>query len=172
MKDPEFQLWVERIQRRPLSPEEMESLRQRAGSDPVVGEFWETEVGLTRRLHELPDAPVASNFTARVLQAVESARPTRLGWREALGRRLWMRPACYGAGAALVFLLGVWAYLDHQSTSRARMAASLVRITRGVDAAAGAAQLPPLQVLQDFEAIRQLSRAQPLADESLLAALR
>jgi hypothetical protein len=116
-------------------------------------------------LRGLPDAPVASNFTARVLQAVDrdlenQSRATR-AWRRFWPRLHWL-PRFAVPALALGFGLFVFQY--HQGVARAQMAESIV-------AFAQVSSLPSPEVLKDFEAVRRLSQTPP-ADEELLALLR
>jgi len=46
-------------------------LREWLAAHPEAQESLDLETGLTEALRKVPDVPVASNFTARVLQAVE-----------------------------------------------------------------------------------------------------
>jgi len=54
---------------------------------------------------------------------------------------------------------------------RTQMASSVANVVRSVEAASSLAQLPPVEVLQDFEAIHRLSRSPVRADLELLDAL-
>jgi len=51
------------------------------------------------------------------------------------------------------------------------MASSVANVVRSVEAASGLAQLPPVEVLQDFEAIHRFSQPPVRADLELLDAL-
>src|SRR5438105_13622263 len=56
--------------RRKLSAAEARQMRQWLEGHPEAHADWEAELALGEGLGRLPDAPVPSNFTARVLQAV------------------------------------------------------------------------------------------------------
>ena len=59
----------------------------------------------------------------------------------------------------------------HQSLRRARMASSVASVVRSVEAASELAQLPPVEILQDFEAIHRFGQSPVRADVELLEAL-
>src|SRR2546427_12592788 len=94
--DPLYNSLRERSWRRKLSLAEETELRAWLEAHPESQGDWEAELGLTQGLGRLPDAPVPSNFTARVLEAVE--RETAAGesrargskWRAWLGRVRWL----------------------------------------------------------------------------------
>ena len=68
----------ELLWRRRLTDAERAGLR----SQPEIQADLEIESRLSEALADLPDTPVSSNFTARVLQAVEreSIHPRAIGW--------------------------------------------------------------------------------------------
>jgi hypothetical protein len=161
----------ETLLRRELSPAEHERLRRAlsaAGAEPGP---WDTEVALSSLLSRLPDAPLSSNFTARVLQAVEGepvrawGLPSFLEWT-----RAW--PSLRLGASVACLLLAFLIYAHYQSASRVRMATSVARVVRSVEAASALAQLPPVEVLRDFDAIQGLSQSRVVADEELLVALK
>src|SRR5438132_499646 len=71
MNDPLHHTWRQLSWRRKLTPAEEAELRRWLEANPSAQADWESEAALTDTLGRLPDVPVASNFTARVLQAVE-----------------------------------------------------------------------------------------------------
>jgi hypothetical protein len=117
-------------------------------------------------LHQLPDKPVASNFTSRVLQeaAREQAAAARRStpWWEMLRHPLQLVPrlavGCVAVG------LGLFSFQRYEVLVQAKMA-------RSVSAVAQVSSLPGPDILQDFEAVRHLSQT-PAADEELLALLK
>lgn len=117
-------------------------------------------------LRRLPDKPVASNFTARVLQSVqrENRQPaqTTTTWWEILRHPLQLIPRL--AVATLALGLGLFSFQRYEVVAQAKMAES-------VSAVAQVSSLPSPDVLQDFETVRRLSQTPP-ADEELLALLR
>ena len=128
---------------------------------------WEAEAGLNEVLSQLKDASVSSNFTARVLQAVEHEAAARA--RAPLAKWAWwwrgLSRMPKAATAVLVVGLGLMAYHRQQVSTRIELAKSLMAV-------ADVRSLPTNpQILQDFEAIRRLSQT-PRADEELLALLK
>ena len=71
MNDSEHQRLREESWRRKLSPAEEASLRTWLAAHPDQQADWEADARLSQWLGQLPDAPVPSNFTSLVLQAVD-----------------------------------------------------------------------------------------------------
>jgi len=115
---------------------------------------------LRELLSRLPDAPVPSNFTARVMRAVEldelrSAR-TR-GWHWSW-HSLLPRAAVV---AAAVVMAGLTIQQHEVNAHRIQLAQNVAQVI-------GAQPLPSVDALQNFDAIQRMS--QPAhADEGLLA---
>ena len=127
---------------------------------PEAQADWELESRLTEGLARLPDAVVPSNFTARVLQAIEreELRPRATDWQwtwRVLAPRL-------AVGVAVLGIAGL-TYQHHEFNQRARLA-------RNVALVAAAQPLPSVEALKNFTAIQRMS--QPRADEELLALLQ
>jgi anti-sigma factor RsiW len=136
---------------------------ERAGlhAQPEMQADLEIESRLSEALTHLPDAPVPSNFTARVLQAVEleSTRPRAVNWS-------WTwRVLVPRAAVALVVIafvgLGIHGY--ELNAHRAAFAKKVVLM-------AAAQPMPSVDALKNFNAIQRMS--QPHADDELLALLR
>ncbi|HEY3760924.1 MAG TPA: hypothetical protein VGN23_04190 [Verrucomicrobiae bacterium] len=112
-------------------------------------------------LARLPDAPVASNFTARVMQAInlEEARSRRNGWH--FNWRTFLPRATAAMLALSITGLTVQHYrLDaHRST----MAKNVALVA--------AAPMPSVETLKDFDAIQRMSKP-TRADDELLALLQ
>ena len=144
----------EALWRRKLSEAERSALRAR----PEL----ELEARLTAALAKIPDAPVPSNFTARVLAAVDleeaqAARPR--GW--ALHwRLLWPRVA---AVAAVLIFAGVGLQQHESHSRRAALARSVALVA--------AQPVPSVDALENLDAIQRMSRP-ARADGELLAALQ
>lgn len=121
---------------------------------------------LRELLARLPDAPVASNFTARVLQAVEleADRPERTGifsWLRLRPRILLPRLAM----AVCVLTVAGLSFQQYQVIAQRQL------LVRDVARVATAQPVPSVDALKDFDAIQRLSQpAQP--DEKLLALLQ
>ena len=160
MKDEPIQnLLRELVWRRKFTEAERAELR----AQPETQADWELESRLTEGLARLPDAAVPSNFTARVLQAVEreelQAARKRKGrwwnWRVLLPRAT--------AAAAVVVVAGLTIQRHELNVHRAQLAQSVAQV-------ANAQPLPSIEALKNFNAVQRMS--QPHADEELLALLQ
>lgn len=167
MNESEYQALIEASWRRSLTDDEQARLDAWLRMHPEAHNEWEAESALNRLLEQLPEAPVASNFTARVLQAVErgSAAVTRRG--SVFGRlKQWLwRPAPRVAWALLIAGLLGFGYHQHQTNVRGEMA-------KGLAVLANVATLSDPAVLQDFEAIERLGKSAPGVDDELYALLQ
>ena len=98
--DPIYNHLRELSWRRKLTGAEEAQLRVWLAAHPGAQADWDTEAGLNSALGRLPDVPVPSNFTARVLQEVQSGAAAELRlderkwqfWR----RRRWLPPLPHG----------------------------------------------------------------------------
>src|ERR1044072_8298015 len=83
--------------RRKLTADEEAQVQACLARDPQARAAWEEEMALSQLLNGLPDAPLASNFTAQVLEAVE--RDSRGEWQApGLFRWLGLRRPVYRLG--------------------------------------------------------------------------
>jgi anti-sigma factor RsiW len=172
MNNDEFQTWLETLQRRPLTPAERTELEAFLSRHPEHRETWDQESALTQLLVDLPEAPLSAGFTSRVIAATSLARQPA---RPALPFLRWLRlprPALGFAATALVLALGFLGLMIHQSHARTQLVHSVADLSRQIELAASATELPAVQLLQDFEAIHRLDEPHPLADDELLAALQ
>ncbi|HEY4417113.1 MAG TPA: hypothetical protein VGO57_15600 [Verrucomicrobiae bacterium] len=145
----------ESLWRRPLTDAERAALRARPDLVP--------EAYLTAALAKMPDVPVASNFTTRVLAAIEleEAQPVRPGFFH-WNWHAWF-PRLAVTTAILVFAGVSWQRYEVHS-QRTLLAQSVASV-------AVARPLPSVAALQDFETIQRMGQAaQP--DEKLLALLQ
>jgi len=156
--------------RRGLTPDEQARLRPYLAAHPQARRQWECEAALTRGLNRLPPAPVSSNFTALVLQAVQRA-PARPAWRRQFDLASWLRAGWMSrlALAATMVCLSLLTVrecqiIQRQSIQRQRMARDLASV-------GSLAARQPVDWLQNFQIIENLSRVQ-VADDGLLQALR
>ena len=149
-----------------LTGAEEAELRAWLAAHPEAQSDWEAESGLNEALARLPDAPVPSNFTARVMQAFEreadaARRAPTLWWQSWQAGLSWLPKA---AVAAVVLGAGLFAYHHHlQTTRRTEMARSVVVV-------ADVFSLPSPEILKDFDVIRALPPGPP-ADEELINVL-
>jgi len=162
MNEVDYQELREAGWRRKLTPAEAARLQGWLALHPEQQMEWEAEAGLNQLLSQLPDAPVASNFTARVLQELnrETAgvpdRAEPAGWLA----RWFRRPAAGLAWAAVLMVAGWIGYHQFTKPSGTAQAHDLAVLFKTVG------QEPSL--FEDFDAIRKLPQAD---DEELYAVL-
>lgn len=163
MNEAEYQKLLEASWRRDLTPAETARLHAGLAEQPELRSGWEEESGLNRLLDGLPDAPLPSNFTARVLQEAQrqAAPPSPRPFLADLWRRLFPRPASGLAWVAVMLCLGWLAVQQAETSSQRRRNSELADFFKA------AAPSDPA-VLQDFDAIRRLPQAE---DEELFAVL-
>jgi hypothetical protein len=150
--------------RRGLAPGEEAELRAWLAAHPGMESDWESEAGLNDLLSRLPDAPVSTNFTARVLSRIgREGRAAGIPGGESRWRTIWHRLIPRAAFAALAAGLGLLLYDRQQTAHRAELARDLATVSR-------VAAVPGPELLRDFESIRQLDNT-ALPDENLLALL-
>jgi len=161
MNEIEFEKLRETSWRRKLTADETAAVLAYLAMHPAARAGWEEESSLNEVLGEVPDVPVSSNFTARVLQAVERERSQRaprprgvFGWV----KLRWPRIA---AASVMAFVIA-FSVFQYRELKREQMARDIVAMSQAVEV--------PQEWLQDFEAINRLS--QPPVDEELLAALQ
>jgi len=176
------------MRRRTLSPEEQEIIRAWLESQPDAARTWEQDRTLTRLLHTLQRPAASSNFTTRVLAAVQRPIPPpysrnpfdpRTWWRQ-LHPRPVLAPAFALAAVALGIALVV---LQRQHAHQLAMTRSVARVSSVAalltPAAANNTLAAPaahsletgFQLLHDFEVIAKLPTV-PRVDTELLAALQ
>jgi len=160
--DPALQSLREAAWRRSLTAAEHAQIQRLLATSPDAAEDWQLDARLSRTLARLPEAPVPSNFTARVLQAVEreTAAPTRVPFDWLLLRR-WLPRLALACVLIGVSVAGLHRY---ELLSRQRMADSVAVISP-------LGTLPSPDSLADFDAIRRLG-SEPPADVELLALLQ
>ena len=160
MNQSEFDNLLQTAHERDLTDGELARLERWLAATPADQAEWEA---LDHLLATLPDTPVATNFTARVLDEVRRAETAH----PALGQAWWQRllapqfrPVQIAAAATLAMVIGGVGYQSHLNQSRAEMAAAVASI----------AEFPP-GFLADFEAIGAVAQADAI-DEELWAALK
>jgi anti-sigma factor RsiW len=141
--------------RRKLTPAEETRLRAWLAEHPEDKADWELDSQLTEALEKVPNVPVPSNFTARVLQAIDresapvrQASPNR--WSKFL-RSLLPKAAV----VAVIFGAGLLTYREHTVTVAKRE-----ELARGEKVVAGV-RVPGPEILQDFDTIRQVTGPDP-----------
>lgn len=114
---------------------------------------------LRELLARLPDAPVASNFTARVMQAIEAEEMRR----SPRGTRMWKWRVFFPRFTVAAAAAGVGIVVFHQH----ELAVHRQLIARDVYAVASQ-PMPSLEALKNFDTIQRMGQtARP--DEDLLA---
>ena len=148
--------------RRKLTEAEQGELRAHLTANPDARADWEMESALNAALTQLPEARVPSNFTARVLQAVEReearSRPGSWRWN-------WHALVPRVAFAAAVIAFAGLAFQHHEIyRQRTMLARNVALVTRGQS-------MPSPEALENFDAIRRMSQPQH-ADDELLALMQ
>jgi hypothetical protein len=148
-------VWQDSVWRRPLTDAERAALSQ-------VPEL-EVEERLTESLAKIPDMPVATNFTARVMDAVdrEEAKSTTF-W---FFRRDWriLLPRVMATAIVLIFTGIFW--------ERYELSSQRVLLAKHVAQVASTKPIPSVEALSNFDAIQRMS--QPVtADTEVLALMQ
>jgi hypothetical protein len=164
MQDEHYREIKEAGWRRKLNRDEEAALQKFLAAHPAAREAWGEEAALNRLLERLPIPPVSSNFTARLLQAVQSA-PVRHSWRDWFAPAQWLPESLAGqvAMCSMMVCLGLFSFREYQVIHRARIARQLAGVSR-------LAALPSMEWLKDFDTINGISQVK-VADDELLAAL-
>jgi hypothetical protein len=147
--------------RRQLTGPEQAELRAWLAAHPEAQADWAAEAGLNEALSRLPDAPMPSNFTARVLQAVERESAAELRQHE--GKWLtwpWRRWLPRMAFAVVIVGAGFISYQQVDAANRRKLAES-------VAVKSAVSSLSTAEILTDFDAIQAL-KSTPPPDEELL----
>lgn len=165
MNEAEYHQLLELGWRQKLSAEDEARLQSYLAEHPEVQADAEADATLSQLLRQLPDPPVASNFTACVVQAVDSetlspARPCLRDWFKGWKVHLAPRVAWVALMLALLFVAQQW----YRSLAQHKMAQGLVVFSQ-------AAALPGPKLMQDFDAIQGLGHLPPVVDEELWVAL-
>ena len=134
-----------------LSPEEKARWQISLTGQPETLARLEEEIALNRLLRAVPEAPVSSNFTARVMQLVE-----REHWKQSTPvlLRFWADYVAFSWGrklafASMVLLLGLVSYQQYQLSARRELAKSILRVSN---------VLPAADVIEGFSAMDGLRR--------------
>jgi negative regulator of sigma E activity len=150
-------------------PDEREKLWRRTGSEPdgtarPSQPELELEARLTEALARLPDTPVPSNFTARVMAAIdlEESRPAparawRWNWHVLLPRM--------AVATAILLFAGIGVERHLVSQRRAEMVRTLSLVANATKRA------PSLEVFENLDAIERMGQTTH-ADTELLADLQ
>lgn len=162
----EFEKLLETRAHRPLKPDERKRLEEWFAEHPDDREIWDEEEALCGALDELPDVPMSSNFTSQVWRQIELDAREAERTENGLVRFLtgsWLKVPRIAWACALVLALGI-SLQQQQTDEHERVAESIVPVVE-------LAQLPSVEMLQDFDAITSLSEPMVSGDLELLAAL-
>jgi anti-sigma factor RsiW len=166
MSPPEIEQLMDALRHGRLTAPQQAQLEEYLATQPAQRTTAQEELALNQLLRQLADAPLSSNFTARVVQAARrmdgpGARPERPLWIQLLFTR-WVPRA---AVAAIALSAGVLTYQQHQLAERRELAQGLAKISQ-------LATETPVEFLQNFEAIQRLNQAPHDRDRELIAALQ
>ena len=160
MNNPDYLRLRELAWRRKLTKAELAELR---AANPGAVLDAEAEAALSDALARLPDAPVPSNFIARVFQGLErevmQPAPAAQSWSW-----VWRVFVPRAAMASLIVGASLFAYHRHQVAHRQAVGESIMTIT-------GVQSLPSPLILEDFDVIQRLDTTPP-ADRDLVAWLQ
>jgi anti-sigma factor RsiW len=164
MNEFDYKTLLEKRWRHPLTAVEEASVRAWLTQHPESRADWDLETRLSETLEQLPDVPVPSNFTARVLQAIEREAPAP---RHSPARTPWFMRLLLPRIAVAMVALGIFmVYHEHTATTARR-----AEVVRGVKVVSGVSSLPSPEILQDFDTIRQLP-ASTGPDPELIALMK
>jgi anti-sigma factor RsiW len=149
--------------RRELTPDEESRLELYFAANPGARAEWEEERALGRALQSLPDAPLSSNFTSRVLQEVELEQAREERQEQSAGS--WFSRFFPKLGWATTVALVAALFLQYRSINEERTINDRARALAGLSTA------PAPELLQDFEVIERLRWAAVPSDDELLTAL-
>jgi anti-sigma factor RsiW len=172
MTPQEFQRLKDKAREDRLTADERAAFRAYLLAHPQAQADWEEEQDLDRLSNQLPDVPVSSNFTARVLvaaqretsreQATATSSPA-ITTNPGAWWRWFLRPQAAFVAAALI-AVGLLAYRQQRALKHAEMAESLAKF-------ADTTALPDVEALKNFEAILRLSQMPVSPDDELLRKL-
>jgi len=163
MNEFDYKTLLEKRWRHPLTAAEEASVRAWLAQHPESRADWDLETQLSEALEKLPDVPVPSNFTARVLQAIEVAAPRPSSIHRAPRFLRILLPRL----AVAMVALGIFMVYPEHTTTTARRA----EWVQGVKAVSDVSSLPSPEILQDFDTIRQMP-ASTGPDPELIALMK
>ena len=167
MNESEYMKLREQAWRRPLTPDERSRLQDYFLVHSEAQADWEEDAALTQLLTRMPNAPLSSNFTAQVVQAIqlEQRRQQRKGAPGLWRLRSWL-PRLAVAGLVVgLGAFGLHGYRQHDlAQQRTKYLDMLVT--------SAASTFPNPKIWEDFDTIVNLGPAvSPIRDDMLWAAL-
>ena len=164
MNEFDYKTLLEKRWRHSLTAAEEASVRAWLAQHPESRADWDLETQLSEALEKLPEVPVPSNFTARVLQAIDREAPAA---RQSPSRTPWFMRLLLPRIAVAMVALGIFVvYHEHSATTAQR-----AELVWGVKVVSGVASLPGPEILQDFDTIRQMP-ASTGPDQELIALMK
>ena len=157
--DPVYQRLCELSWRRPLTAAEQVELRAWLVAHPEARADAEAEVALNQALARLPDAPVPSNFTTRLRQAIEHEAAIEVQVPAPRPAWWWRVFVPRFAVATVVVGAGWLAYRHNEAVQQAELVKSFLAVA--------SPSLADPKVIEDFDVICQLSPPSA-ADEELI----
>lgn len=154
--------------RRKLTPEEETRLQGWLAAHPEKQAEWDLEQSLSDQLRHLSNAPLSSNFTSQVMQALDAELARQE--REGRGGRTWLQwlhkfaPRLAPVSIALVVAVTFFVHYHGDDKEQFHQ-----RVVESVAVYATDDYMLKPEVLADFDAIQKLP---PATDEDLLAALQ
>ena len=164
MNDPVYDPLREQSWRRKLTASEERQMQAWLAAHAEAQADFESEARLNEMLGSLQDAPMPSNFTARVLQAVRLDEAAELRRQRRPRLVWWRRLAAKVAVVAMVVTAGIFSY-RHFRAAHVRS-----EVAEGLVAVSTAQPVPAPNVIEDFDLIRIMP--QLYVDEDLLALLK
>jgi len=164
MNEFDYKTLLEKRWRHKLTAAEEASVRAWLAQHPESRVDWDLETQLSEALEKLPDAPVPSNFTARVLQAIEREESAP---RPSPSRTPWFLRFLMPRIAVAIVAVGIFVVYHEHTAVTARRAEAV----QGVKVVSGVSSLPGPEILQDFDTIRQLP-ASTGPDKELIALMK
>ncbi|HEX7859453.1 MAG TPA: hypothetical protein VF773_03945 [Verrucomicrobiae bacterium] len=159
---------IARAVRGELKEAERRDLEHRMQLDSDLRDRFEMEQSLEQLLERLPNAPVATNFTSRVMQAVAADQRSATSSKRAWWRIPFVRLA---TGLSVVTIAGVLSLNEYRKSQRNEMVRSVASFTE--IASAMSPEDRPALAFRDFDAIANLSvPAESELDLELLVALQ
>jgi len=167
MNDDLYNDLLEASWQRKLTAEEEAQLRGWLAAHPEKQSEWEEELALNQQLERLPKAPLASNFTARVLEKLdlELRREDREAVRPGKFTSWWRGLVPRFASVLLLGLLAGTGIVQYRERQREEMVDGLTHV-------APVASVVQPEVWQNFEAVHRLGHVPAVSDDELLAALQ
>ena len=153
---------------RELNDREQDRLERLLSADPKWKDQWQEDMAILAAVLRLPDVPVASNFTSRVVAALpcapdESSPALLLPPKRIWFRRLtWAPKWCLGFGFATLLALAVF-YGEYRRAKSMQLVESLTVVTESKTA-------PTMEESQHFEFIQELAPVPLEVDWELILA--